>query len=1048
MAGGAPRVAYLAGLGCPAGGLAAGAPRLLRHEAEVFLSAGRGLVHVYDRGGRRLRAVYQFPDQVWHLEFLAGCRALYVLCAGKGIYCLALDPPDRSVDQAEQEDADRELPSRVAPVDPGTRVLPDATLRAFTVLDDALVTLEQGAAGWKMRLFERPCAGNDPRPGLQIAEVEVSCTPPAGSRGERPAARCPPVLCCLAPPGAGAPHRPGAGLTLSAALFGLLFGTDATLLGSRGILCGFPDGQLCCVALKALVAAGASPRDPQALVKVLHHLEEPVVLLGALRTEPLAEEATEAQLAGGDAPSDCLVALGHHGCMLAIRAGWDEAGSPVLDLQEHRLPGPVLCAAWGGGGRVYLSTPAELCVVDLGAAQGVGSSPPPLCPTGLGICSAVALSVLARAPAGGTELLALSARGRLMACSLSQDAAAPPALPSAGKAGQKIKELLSGIGSVSERVSSLKKAVEQRNAALRCLNEAVDVSCALLSGRTSPPPISCSTSTAWGRLPLRDALMATCLLHNGSDHSLGRGWTLCIRVASSSRALDLAAAGPTTTYTVPLEQLSPGGRREVTVPLGPDEHSALNLPITVSCALFYSLREVVEGALAPSDTAGDPFLEESPPDVLPQRAGICLPLSEHTVDLLQCLRFPGLAGAQTPGPQGPTSDPVDSFLGALRGPGCEPTGPAALRAKHLPPSVASIRVSAELLGGALEAARPGGCDGPEPGGAPAGRGDPSGKRLPGRPVPGAPRRRQPHADAGRGAGCPGRQPARPPPAAPPPDARPPRDAAQGGAGPAGPDVRGGRDPRLRHRRAPPAGVPAAARPRPPAAVTPAPSRPLPASVAPRATTALRRLCPGPVPQPARGLRGLGGGCSVWPQPRHRRAALPPGGWGEPATSIHQEGEPRAPHEGRCHAQAPRRPEGKHARAGLRGLSHCALAAAAQEPGRPPPSPAPSRPRPRWPPWALLLSPGAPGGRLRWKQGLGGGTPLQPPEAGARPRGLGKAASPAPRHCASIAGSLSGAAGPGVPRTGPLQPPNFQDSRCWCFLLRAGGRGDRTLRASL
>lgn len=54
MAGRAPRVDYLAGFGCPAGGLAAGTPRVLSLGAEVALSAGGELVYVYEPEGRRL----------------------------------------------------------------------------------------------------------------------------------------------------------------------------------------------------------------------------------------------------------------------------------------------------------------------------------------------------------------------------------------------------------------------------------------------------------------------------------------------------------------------------------------------------------------------------------------------------------------------------------------------------------------------------------------------------------------------------------------------------------------------------------------------------------------------------------------------------------------------------------------------------------------------------------------------------------------------------------------------------------------------------------
>ncbi|KAL4835389.1 hypothetical protein H8958_020260 [Nasalis larvatus] len=359
MAGAAPRVRYLAGFCCPLGGLAAGKPRVLYHEAEVFLSTGSELVYVYDQEGGLLTAAFRFPDQVWHLELLAPRRLLYALCARRGLYCLSLDHPgrSRSTSRDDRDSEDGDQPSPVIPVDPDACILPDAALCAFTVLDSVLVTLVQGPARWKMQLFEQPCPGEDPRPGGQIGEVELSTyTPPAGVPGKPAAPHFLPVLCCVSPSGSRVPcdllGDPG-GFTLEDALFGLLFGADATLLQSPVVLCGLPDGQLCCVILKALVTSRSAPGDPNALVKILHHLEEPVIFIGALKTEPQAAEAAENFLPDEDVHSDCLVALGHHGRMLAIKASWDESGKLVPELREYCLPGPcALRCLWRGWPRV------------------------------------------------------------------------------------------------------------------------------------------------------------------------------------------------------------------------------------------------------------------------------------------------------------------------------------------------------------------------------------------------------------------------------------------------------------------------------------------------------------------------------------------------------------------------------------------------------------------------------------------------------------------------------------------------------------------------
>ncbi|XP_039715168.1 Fanconi anemia core complex-associated protein 100 [Pteropus medius] len=710
MVGVAPRVDYLADFCRPLGGPAAGRPRVLCHGAEIFLSTAREQVYVYDQERRLLTAVYTFPGQVWHLEVLALRRALYVLCARRGIYCLSLDQT-RSPSQNDGDDEGSEPPSPVIPVDPDACVLPDTTLRAFTVLDTVLVTLAQGPAHWKVQLFRCPCPGQDPRPRGQIGEVDLSTCTPLEIPGEPKASVFLPVLCCVLPPGSRVPHghpRRTGGFTLEGSLFGLLFGADAALLESPVLLVGLPSGQLSCVVLKTLGTSGLAPSDPKATVKILHHLEEPVIFIGALRTETLAEDME-------DMYSDCLVALGHHGRTLAIKARRDEAGSLEPVLREYCLPGPVLCAACGGDGRVYHSTPSSLCVLDLAQAgapwdpvqpsAGPGSLPSMPCPASLRVCSVLTLSVSSGMPEGGTKLLALSAKGRLMTCSLDLSSEMPrPTAETAANTGRKVKELLGAIGSISERVSSLKKAVEQRNRALTRLNEAVHVGCTLLSSQKGPRPIFCSATAAWSRRGLRDVLAACCLLENRSAFSLGPGWALCVQLLPSSPASDRDSAGSAVTYTLPVGQLGPGGRWEVMLPLGPSEDGVLDLPVTVSCLLFYSLREVMGGAPAPSGSFRDPSLDGGSSNIAPEQEGVCLPLGEHTVDLLQALRFPGLATPCTPGPgpgPSPCGDPVDTFLAAQCKLGSEPAGPASLRAKYLPPLAAAIRVSAELLRAAL-----------------------------------------------------------------------------------------------------------------------------------------------------------------------------------------------------------------------------------------------------------------------------------------------------------------------------------------------------------
>lgn len=257
---------------------------------------------------------------------------------------------------------------------PDACILPDPSLCAFAVCGELLVTLALGSTRWKVRRTLCPAPGEEVPPA-PIGEVDLPVkVPPAGSPTQPPAPQHLPVLCHVAPTG------------LDPTLPGLLFGTDACILRSPLLLCGLPGGQLCAVLLDALATSHGTPGDPHALVRTIHHLQEPVVFVGALSTGPPAEGLV-------DMPSNCLVALGCRGRLLTVRAGRDEAGSPVLELREHQVPGPVLCAACDRGRCLFLSTPSGLCVVGL-SEQG------DICPISTGLCRLAALAVSTIAPGG------------------------------------------------------------------------------------------------------------------------------------------------------------------------------------------------------------------------------------------------------------------------------------------------------------------------------------------------------------------------------------------------------------------------------------------------------------------------------------------------------------------------------------------------------------------------------------------------------------------------------------------------------------------------
>ncbi|KAM9371356.1 Fanconi anemia core complex-associated protein 100 [Phaethornis superciliosus] len=720
------RVDYLAGFCCPLGGLVAGKPRVLCHENEIYLSNGSEFVYVYDQEGKVLKAVYRCPDQVWHVELLPQPRQLYILCAHSGIYCVSLEQQSRLMEQTDGNGQESNCPSGVFPVDSDACIFPDSSLCMFTLLHSFVITLSQAHGKWWMKLHELPRPEQESASYRQISEVGFCPGPQPGEEGDSPPSCFLPVLCCASSPGTLGPGEGlwcSGGFVLEEPLFSLLFGIDAAMLESPMILCGFPDGQLCSVPLKALSSSpdvdgchDVSNQDPP--VKILHHLEEPIVFIGALRTERRAaeEEEAEDERLFGEAGCDCVVAVGHYGKMVAMKADQREEAT-VPELREYYLRGPILCAACGSGSRMYYSTHSDISAVDLDwvgdssdpeeAESCAGVLPPVLSPASLSICSVVALSLSSRASEGESELLALSAKGRLMSCGLCSPEDPEVELTPA-EIGRRIKELLSGIGNTSERVSFLKKAVDQKNRALASLNQVMNVSAALLSSQEGQKPIACTVTANWSCLLLQDTVTISCLLENCSEYSLEEGWTLCVQLLASPCALEEeSSVDSATTFTFPIDQLLPGNKRELTLPLGSAADTKLDLPLTISCALYYSLRDIL-GSGSDSSEALDDLLPDDSPILSPDREGICLPLSQCTIDMLQCLRFESNPpGPDTSPPAPAPPDPVETFLKVSREQ-TEPEGgkdaelPHAPAEGNLPPSAASIRVSSELLKNALK----------------------------------------------------------------------------------------------------------------------------------------------------------------------------------------------------------------------------------------------------------------------------------------------------------------------------------------------------------
>ncbi|XP_069511246.1 Fanconi anemia core complex-associated protein 100 [Ambystoma mexicanum] len=665
------KVTYLAEFQCPSKGLAAGKAQVLCQQSVVYLSNESKFLYVFNKEEKLVKGIYEFPGRIWHIELVSLEGKLYALCAENGIYCVSDALHERSLKETDPNRNDASCSPAIFTVGSEECVLLDSTIVTFTVVNGILVTVSKEASRWRIQKFQRAPLHQEDAKYRAIGEMDISTFSKPEADVTPEGVHFIPFLCCIAPHGAKSPNEElhhSIGFTVESSLFSLLFGVDAAMLHSPMILGGLPDGRLCCVPLKTVTVHSmkSGTREGKGscplLQKILYHLEQPVVYIGALSRHARAT-ANGLQEPSRCSSCNCVVVLGYRGKCLTISTGVKEE-APVLVFKEYHIGGSIV-----GGfcceDSLYYSTHCNLFTLQQSPELEDCRSVRTMLPANLNICGAAAMALSSTTAGGGVELLALSVRGRLMSCRLSRSADRPQHSPttSTAKEGPKIKELLSRIGTVSERVSWLKHAIEKKNQSLSHLNQVIHLSCAFLSNQSRSQPISCTVTATWSRVLLQNSLLVSCCLENLTEHTLENGWTLCIRVSASDFISNTDFRGSATTYNFPINKLLPGSKTEMTFPLTSGQNGCLELPVIVSCMLFYSLTGILGNDLI------SPYSQNSqkrPSVDLLERGGICLPLKEHVVDMLQCLQpydeTEQQVGSSTPQGWNLMLDAVETFL--------------------------------------------------------------------------------------------------------------------------------------------------------------------------------------------------------------------------------------------------------------------------------------------------------------------------------------------------------------------------------------------------
>uniref|UniRef100_A0A8C2GR71 FA core complex associated protein 100 n=1 Tax=Cyprinus carpio TaxID=7962 RepID=A0A8C2GR71_CYPCA len=331
-------------------------------------------------------------------------------------------------------------------------VLKNASLQAFTIVKKILVTLSLHKSVWSFDLYEEPGS----RPLHKLACFQV--------------------------------------VTLN------------TCLNSPVILCGLPDGRICCFPLLVPTLAGPTG-EQRSPVRVLQSLEQPVVFIGTC--------------VSGEHGPQCLVAVGQRGKLLMVKSKQTnlegkKADYSKTELNEHSVRGPVLCACvndkW-----LYYNSLNDLHALQLTTASssseatGTESQLQALTSDSLGVCRVIALAGPYTNSTG--TLLAVSLSGRLLCVNFPQGSEMFPGFPHLWQARE---------------AESLKHRLQEKNESLKCLNQVINVFGLLLENHRnenacdvgSKLPLSCRGVARWSSLLQRDSLTLTCVLENSSVSQL------------------------------------------------------------------------------------------------------------------------------------------------------------------------------------------------------------------------------------------------------------------------------------------------------------------------------------------------------------------------------------------------------------------------------------------------------------------------------------------------------------------------------------------------
>ncbi|XP_028991183.1 Fanconi anemia core complex-associated protein 100 [Betta splendens] len=546
---------------------------LVNFGTDVFLCTGSDEVYAFNTQQRKLTAVLQFPGPVNDLVESYDKQVLFVPCRS-GVYSLNLQflLSRFQSSQASSCPVELKIPSEFL-------VVREERVLSLIHVGSILLILSQTDTSWLFSLYkttkQTPTSKYEILSSISLPHVAQEDNELKGYVTRRPVLVCvysdntrPPYLSSTSSKEAKTLNQ----FHLEPVLFRNLFGIDSALVKSPVILCGLSDGRLCFLPLLL----------PGLQLRVLHHLEQPVVFVGAsvvMKTSP--------------AHAQCLVVVGELGRVVVIKREKSVAEGKynTVSITEGCLPGPVVCGCVDKH-NLYFSTGSDLFLLELSdGSQGSESQHrnEETCGalkshTSLNVCRVMSLAEPVCGIAGEVELLGVSVRGQLQRITL----------PARTEVGCVVNDLLPAIGDVCERASALETSIKSKKQILVHLNHVLNIGILLIANQNSEnnlpeeeKPIRCHAILNWNRLLQKESLNLTCVLNNSSPYILQQGWTLNLDVCPLSTSVSTGGESHSTTFSLPFCNLHPGQTIKVSLPLAIAEDKSF--PVMVNCSLIFSL---------------------------------------------------------------------------------------------------------------------------------------------------------------------------------------------------------------------------------------------------------------------------------------------------------------------------------------------------------------------------------------------------------------------------------------------------------------------------